>query len=57
MKIALLFTLLLLTGCSSTGNQEQQSAVTDLPKPSSLKTFVYNQDGKGYWVDIALTDL
>jgi len=57
MKLILLSSLLLLTACSSTGQPEQQSRVTDLPQPSSLKTFIYNQDGKGYWVDITLAEL
>lgn len=55
MKIVILFGLFFLSGCSTT-NQNHPNAVTELRLPSSLKTFVYSQGTKGYWVDITLTD-
>ena len=56
MKIIILLVTLLLVGCKSTGSGEQLADTTDLPMPDALKAFVYNSDGKGYWIDIALTD-
>ncbi len=56
MKIVMLLSFLVITGCSTTQDTQQKVAVTELPLPSSLKTFVYSESGKGYWVDIALKD-
>ncbi len=59
LKLFLFCSFCLLTsGCATTSDQfevsEAQQELASDPLPGSLKTFVYNPDNTGYWLDVKL---